>query len=58
MSFFVSSILTLTNMIDIVNFIIIIMIIRIFDVIVIIDFFVENTVLNVNVLNFSSYLTR
>ena len=32
--------------------------IRVFDMIVVIDFFVKNDVLNVNALNFSSYLTR
>ena len=32
--------------------------IRVFDIIVIIDFIIENTVLNVNVLNVSLYLTR
>ena len=31
---------------------------RIIFVIEIIDFFIENTILNVNVLNFFSYLTR
>ena len=43
-------------MIDVVGFINAIMIIRVFNVIVIIDFFVENVVLNV--LIFSSYLIR
>ena len=43
-------------MIDVVTFINAMMIIRVFDVIVIIDFFAEDVVLNV--LIFSSYLTR
>ena len=50
-------ILTLTNKIDMINFINVVMI-RVFDIIVIIDFFIENVVLNINVLNFSSYSTR
>ena len=48
------SILILTSKIDMINFINVIMI-RVFDVIIIINFFVENIVLNVNILNFSSY---
>ena len=40
------------------GFISVIIMIRVFDVIVIIDFFVENAVLNVNVLNFFTYLAR
>ena len=32
--------------------------IRVFDMIIIIDFFVEDVVLNVNVLNFSAYSAR
>ena len=57
MNFFAFSTLILTNMIDIVSFINVVMMIRVFDVIVIIDFFVENVVL-INDLNFSSYSTR
>ena len=57
MSFFASSILTLININDVVNFINVIMMIRVFNVIVIIDFFAENAVL-INDLNFSSYSTR
>ena len=57
MSFFASSILTLININNVVNFIDVIMMIRVFDVIIIIDFFVENAVL-INDLNFSSYSTR
>ena len=41
-------------MIDFIN----VVIIRILNMIVIINFFVENVVLNVNVLNFFSYSTR
>ena len=44
-------------MIDIMKFMSIIIMIRVFDVIAIV-FFIENAVLNVNVLNFSSYLAR
>ena len=40
------------------NFINVIIMIRVFNVIIIIDFFIENAVLNVNVLNFFAYLTR
>ena len=40
-----------------ISFINVIMI-RVLDVIDVIDFFVENIVLNVNVLNFFSYLAR
>ena len=57
MSSFTSSILILTNMIDIINFINVIVMIRVFDMIVIIDFFAENAVL-INDLNFSSYSAR
>ena len=57
MSFFISSTLILTNMIDIVSFINVVVMIRVLDVIVIVDFFAENAVL-INDLNFSSYLTR
>ena len=58
MSFFISiSILTLTNIINIVDFMSIIIMIRVFNMIAII-FFVENIVLNVKVSKFSSYLTR
>ena len=32
--------------------------IRVFDIIIIIDFFAENAVLNINNLNFSSYSAR
>ena len=32
--------------------------IRVFNMIIIIDFFIENIVLNVNVLNFFAYSTR
>ena len=32
--------------------------IRVFDMIIIIDFFVKNIILNVNVLNFFTYLAR
>ena len=49
------STLILTNKIDIIDFINNI-IIRVFNVIVIINFFIENIVLNINILNFSSYL--
>ena len=45
-------------MIDVINFMNAIMMIRVFDIIVIIDFFIEDVVLNVNVLNFSSYSIR
>ena len=45
------------NKIDIIDFINVIMI-RFFNVIIIIDFFVENVVLNINFLNFFSYSTR
>ena len=45
-------------MIDVMSFINVIIMIYIFDMIVIIDFFVENVVLNVNVLNFSTYSAR
>ena len=45
-------------MIDVVNFINGVIMIRIFDMIIIIGFFVENAVLNVNVLNFFAYSTR
>ena len=45
-------------MIDVISFINVIIMVYIFDMIVIIDFFVENTVLNVNVLNFSAYSAR
>ena len=45
-------------MINIVNFINVIIMIRVFDMIIIIDFFVEDVVLNVNVLNFSAYSAR
>ena len=58
MSFFASSTLILTNIIDIMNFISVIMMIRVFDVIVIIDFFAEDAVLNVNVLDFFAYSAR
>ena len=51
------SILTLTNKIDMISFINAIMI-RVFNIIIIINFFVENVVLNINVLNFSSYSIR
>ena len=44
-------------MINIMNFKDVIIVIRVF-VIVAVDFFIENVVLNVNVLDFSSYLTR
>ena len=58
MSFLTStSILILTNKIDMINSINAIMI-RVFNMINIIDFFIENIVLNVNVLNFSSYSAR
>ena len=57
MSFFASSTLILTNIIDIVSFINVIVMIRVLDIIVIIDFFVENVVL-INDLNFSSYSAR
>ena len=57
MSFFAFSILTLTNINNVVNFINVVMMIRVFDMIVIIDFFVENAVL-INDLNFSSYSAR
>ena len=57
MSFFAFSTLILINIIDIVSFTDVIVMIRIFDVIVIIDFFIENVVL-INDLNFSSYSTR
>ena len=56
MSFFASSTLILTNIIDVVNFIDAVMMIRVFDMIVIIDFFIEDAALNVNVFNFSAYL--
>ena len=49
-----TSTLTLTNKTDVINFINAIMI-RVLDMIDIIDFFAENIVLNMNVLNFSSY---
>ena len=58
MSFFVLSTLILTNMIDVVNFINVIIMILVFNAIIIIDFFAENNVLNVNALNFFSYSTR
>ena len=58
MSFFALSTLTLINIIDVINFINVIIMIHIFDVTAIIDFFIENDVLNVNALNFSSYSTR
>ena len=45
-------------MIDVINFINAIMMIYVFDIIIIIDFFVEDDVLNVNALNFFSYSTR
>ena len=48
------SILALTIKINVIVFINVVMI-RVFDVIVIIDFFAENVVLNVNVLDFFSY---
>ena len=58
MSFLTSiSILTLTSKIDVINFINVVMI-RVFDMIVIINFFIENAVLNVDILNFFSYSTR
>ena len=58
MSFLTSiSILALTSKIDVIDFINIV-IIRVLDVINIINFFIKNIVLNVNVLNFSSYSTR
>ena len=57
MSFFAFSILILTNMFDVVSFINVVMMIRVFDVIIIVDFFVEHVVL-INDLNFSSYSTR
>ena len=57
MSFFAFSILTLTNIIDIVSFINVIIMIRVFDIIVIMNFFIEDAVL-INALNFSSYSTR
>ena len=44
-------------MIDVMGFINVIMMVRVFDMIVIIDFFVENVVL-INDLNFSSYSAR
>ena len=57
MSFFAFSILTLTNINNVVNFTDVIMMIRVFDMIIIIDFFAENAVL-INDLNFSSYSAR
>ena len=58
MSFFaLISTFTLTNIIDIVNFKNVIIVIRVF-VIAAIDFFIENIVLNINVLDFSSYSAR
>ena len=57
MSFFTFSTLILTNIIDIVGFTNVVMMIRVLDVIVIIDFFVENVVL-INDLNFFSYSAR
>ena len=43
--------LILTNKIDIINFINV-KIVRILNIIIIINFFIENVVLNINVLNF------
>ena len=57
MSFFASSTLILTDIIDIVGFTNVVVMIRVFDMIVIIDFFAENAVL-INDLNFSSYSAR
>ena len=58
MSFFASiSIFTLINIIDVVNFKDVIIMIRVF-MIVAIDFFIENIVLNINVLDFSLYSAR
>ena len=58
MSFLTSiSTLILTNKIDIIGFINVI-IIRVLDVITVINFFIKNAVLNVNVLDFSSYSAR
>ena len=58
MSFFASSTLILINIIDIVNFINVVIMIHVFDIIIIIDFFAEDAVLNVNFLNFFTYSTR
>ena len=52
-----TSILILTSKIDMIDFINAIMI-RILDMIIIINFFIENVILNVNILNFSLYSTR
>ena len=57
MSFFTSSTLILIDMIDIMNFTDVVVMIRVLDVIVIIDFFIENAVL-INDLNFFSYSAR
>ena len=58
MSFLAStSILALTDRIDVIGFIGVV-VVRVFDVIVIIDFFVEDVVLNVDVLDFFSYSIR
>ena len=45
-------------MINVINFINVIIMVHIFNIIVIVDFFAEDAVLNVNVLNFSAYSTR
>ena len=52
-----TSILILTDKIDIINFINVIMI-RVFDMIDVIDFFVEDIILNMNILDFSLYSAR
>ena len=58
MSFLTStSILILTNKIDVISFIGVVMI-RVLDVINVINFFAENVILDVNILNFSSYSAR
>ena len=57
MSFFVFSTLILININNVVNFIDVIIMIYVFNIIVIIDFFIENVVL-INDLNFSSYSAR
>ena len=59
MSFLIStSTLTLINEIDVINFINVIIMRVILVIIEIIDFFIKNIILNVNVLNFFSYSTR